>query len=168
MNRDWKRLGSAIKAQREHLGLTTQQELAQAAGVTRQTVQSLEAGRQRTRMPATIGSIEKALRWEPGTASRLLSGEDERRGEADTARFAEGMPMRIAQELSSGQVVDTEVLDLSLPGSNSRLVVVFKQDAPAADMDPDELRASLQEWSRLQRAMRRITSDTLDDTADEA
>lgn len=168
MDRDWKRLGSAIKAQREHLGMTTQQELAEAAGVTRQTVQSLEAGKARTRMPATIGAVEKALKWEPGTASRILSGQTGRPADSDAARFAEGMPMRIAQELSSGQVVDTEVLDLSLPGSNSRLVVVFKQDAAAADMDPDELRAALQEWSRVQRAMRQIASTPPDDAADQA
>lgn len=167
MDRDWKRLGNAIKAQREHLGLTTQAELAEAAGVTRQTVQSLEAGKTRTRMPATIGAVEKALNWEPGTAARILRGEDVRAA-TDTGRFAEGMPVRIAQELSSGQVVDTEVLDLSLPGSNARMVVVFKQDAPAADMDPDELRAALQEWSRMQRAMRHIASTPPDDAADQA
>lgn len=165
MDRDWKRLGRAIKAQREHLGMTTQQELAEAAGVTRQTVQSLEAGKQRSRMPGAIAPVEKALRWEPGTAARILTVEEP---EPDAGRFAEGMPVRIAQELSSGQVVDTEVLDLSLPGSNSRLVVVFKQDASAADMDPAQLRAELQEWSRMQRAMRRIASEPPDDTADRA
>lgn len=166
MDRDWKRLGNAIKAQREHLGMTTQQELADAAGVTRQTVQSLEAGKERTRMPATIASVEKALMWEPGTAARILTTEA--KDAADAAKFAEGMPVRIAQELSSGQVVDTEVLDLTLPGSNSRLVVVFKQDSPAADMDPEELRAALQEWSRVQRAMRQIASPPTDHTAEEA
>lgn len=167
MDRDWKRLGRAIKAQREHLGMTTQQELADAAGVTRQTVQSLESGKQRSRMPATIAAVEKALEWEPGAASRILV-EEAGVGEGGESRFAEGMPMRIAQELSGGQVVDTDVLDLSLPGSSSRIVVVFKQDAPAADADPDELRAELQEWSRIQRAMRKIASTPPDTTADEA
>lgn len=165
MNRDWKRLGRAIKAQREHLGLTTQQALADAAGVTRQTVQSLESGTERSRMPATISAIENALKWEPGEAARLLTDEPV----SDTGRhFAEGMPMRIAQELSDGQVVDTEVLDLSVPGSSSRIVVVFKSDAPAAGKDPAELRAELQEFSRIQRAMRKIVTNPDDQTADEA
>lgn len=167
MDRDWKRLGRAIKAQREHLGMTTQQELADAAGVTRQTVQSLEGGKERKRMPVAVAPVEKALGWEAGTASRILV-EGPGVGEGVEARFAEGMPMRIAQELSGGQVVDTDVLDLSLPGSNSRIVVVFKQDAPAANADPDELRAELQEWSRIQRAMRKIASTPPDDAAGEA
>jgi DNA-binding XRE family transcriptional regulator len=166
MNRDWKRLGRAIKAQREHLGLTTQQALADAAGVTRQTVQSLESGTDRSRMPATIAAVEEALKWEPGEAARLLAGDVSSGSSAQ--RFAEGMPMRIAQELSDGQVVDTEVLDLSVPGSSSRIVVVFKSDAPAADRNPDELRAELQEFSRIQRAMRKIVTEPDSRDADQA
>ncbi|MFD7554182.1 helix-turn-helix transcriptional regulator [Streptomyces sp. NPDC059835] len=156
MDRDWKRLGRAIKEQRDHLGMATQQDLADEAGVTRQTVQSLEAGKPRTRMPATISKIEKALGWEAGTAARILTGTGS--DDTTTPRFAEGMPLRVAQELSDGQVVDTEVLDLSVPGSNSRLVVVFKQDAEAAAMSPDELRAATREWTRIQRAIRQIAA----------
>lgn len=155
MDRDWKRLGRAIKAQRDHLGLARQDDLATAAGVTRQTIQSLEAGKPRTRMPASIAKVEKALSWELGTAARILT---EGATEPPALRFAEGMPMRIARELSDGQVVDTDVLDLTLPGSKSRLVVVFKHDSEAADMAPDELRAALQEWTRIQRALRQIAS----------
>ena len=73
--------------------------------------------------------------------------------------MADGMPVRIAQELSAGQVVDTEVVELSLPGTPFKLVGILKQDAPAADMDPEELAKALQEWSRMQRAMRDIASD---------
>lgn len=162
MDRDWKRLGRAIAAQRDHLGLARQEDLATAAGVNRQTIQSLEAGRPRTRMPASIGKVEKALSWEPGTAARILT---EGANEPPAPRFAEGMPLRVARELSEGQVEDTEVLDLTVPGSKSRLVVVFKHDSEAADMAPDELRAALQEWTRIQRALRQITSG---DEADEA
>lgn len=162
MDRDWKRLGRAIAAQRDHLGLARQEDLAAAAGVNRQTVQSLEAGKPRTRMPASIAKVEKALSWEPGTAARILT---ERPSEGAAPRFAAGMPMRVAQELSDGQVVDTDVLDLTLPGSKSRLVVVFKHDSEAAGMAPDELRAELQEWTRIQRALRRIAAG---DEADEA
>lgn len=168
MDRDWKRLGRTIKARREELGMATQQALADKAGVTRQTVQSLEGGKERKRMPVAIAAVERALEWEPGSAARILTGEPNAAASVDTQRFAEGMPVRIAQELSAGQVVDTEVLDLTLPGSNSRLVVVFKRDAPAADADPDELREALLEWSRIQRAMRAITFKPDDGTADEA
>ena len=159
MTRDWKRLGLAIKARREELGLATQQALADAAGVKRQTVNALEKGTERTRMPQTISLVEKALQWEPGTASRILATESTGTQNGVTARLADGMPVRIAQELSAGQVVDTEVVELSLPGTPFKLVGILKQDAPAADMDPEELAKALQEWSRMQRAMRDIASD---------
>lgn len=157
MDRDWKRLGRAIKAQREHLGMATQQELATRAGVSRQTVISLEGGTERTRVPATIGKVEKALGWEPGTATRILS---EAPPEPSAAKFADGMPVRVAQELSDGQVVDTEVLDLSVPGGKSRLVVVYKHDSEAAAMTPEELRVAVKEWTRIQRALRHIAGDS--------
>lgn len=140
--------------------MATQVELAVAADVTRQTVQSLESGKERSRTPAALGKIERALGWEPGTATRVLTEQP-----SEAPRFAQGMPMRIAQELTDGQVVDTDVLDLTLPGSKSRLVVVFKHDSEAADMAPDELRAALLEWTRIQRALRQITAG---DEADEA
>lgn len=161
MNRDWKRLGSAIKALREELGMTTQQALADAAGVTRQSVQSLESGKQRTRMPATIVPIEKALGRDAGWAAKILTGET-RADNGVTPRLAEGMPVRVMQELSSGEVVDTEVVELSVPGSPFKLVAIFKQDAPAADASPEEMRRVMQEWSRMQRALRQIADDRTD------
>ena len=159
MTRDWKRLGSAIKARREELGITTQQGLADVAGVKRQTVNALEKGVERSRMPQTIDRIEKALQWEPGTAARILAGEGAKTQNGVTARLADGMPVRIAQELAAGQVVDTEVVELSLPGTPFKLVGILKQDAPAQDMDPEQLAKALQEWSRVQRAMREIATD---------
>lgn len=159
MNRDWDVLGRAIKARREELGLTTQQALADAAGVTRQSVQSLESGKQRSRMPATIPAIEKSLGWEPGSAARILSGEAASPQNGATGRLAEGMPARVAQELSAGQVVDTEVLELSLPGSSFKLVAILKQDSPAAGEDPAEMVRVLKEWSRAQKALREIADE---------
>jgi hypothetical protein len=119
-------------------------------------VESLEAGKPRDRMPPTIKPIEKALGWEPGTAARILAGEDERAQSGAAPRLADGMPVRVVQELSAGQVVDTEVVELSIPGSPFKLVGILKQDSPAADVDPEERARVLREWSRVQRAMRQI------------
>lgn len=160
MTRDWKRLGLAIKARREELGMPTQQALADAAGVTRQSAQSLESGKQRSRMPATIGRVEKALGWEPGTAARILSGEDTSPQNRETARLADGMPARILQELQAGQVVDTEVIELNIPGSSVKFVGILKQDnSPDSEVSSEEMTRVLQEWSRMQRALRQIADD---------
>lgn len=138
-----------------------QSDLAQSAGVSRQTVVALEKGGARARMPAKIGSIEQALGWAPHAAAKIAGGMDLEQatsaGAPPAAAYAEGMPLRVIRELSDGQVVDTDVLDLTLPGSNSKLVVVFKRDSPAADMDPSQLRRDLEEWSRIQRAVRQVT-----------
>jgi transcriptional regulator with XRE-family HTH domain len=158
MNRDWERLGNAIKALREELGMPTQQALADAAGVTRQSVQSLESGKQRSRMPTTIKDIEKALGRDAGWAAKILTGEAAP-GNGTTPRLAEGMPARIVQELSAGQVVDTELVELSIPGSPFKLVAILKQDAPAPDASPEEMARVLAEWSRIQRALRQIADD---------
>jgi DNA-binding XRE family transcriptional regulator len=162
MNRDWDRLGRAIKARREELGMTTQQALADAAGVTRQSVQSLESGKARTRMPVSIGPVEKVLGWEPGTAAKYLAPAGERVQNGVTHRFADGMPVRVVQELSSGEAVDTEVVELSEPGSPFKLVAIFKQDALAADASPEEMARALEKWSRMQRALRQIADDQSD------
>lgn len=159
MTRDWTRLGLAIKARREELGMPTQQALADAAGVKRQTIQALESGKQRSRMPGTIGRVEEALGWEPGTAARVLSGEDEKPQNGATARLAEGMPARIAQELSAGQVVDTEIVDLPLPGTPFKLVGILKHDAAGTEASPEEMARVLREWSRVQRMLREIGND---------
>jgi DNA-binding XRE family transcriptional regulator len=159
MDRDWKRLGHAIKARREELGIGTQQSLADAAGVTRQSVQSLEAGKARTRMPSTIRHIEKALQWEHGTAARVLAGDTPPASKRDSApQLAQGMPARVLQELSTGEVVDTEVVEISFPGSPFKLVGILKQDSER-NADPVEMERVLREWSRLQRSMRQIADD---------
>ena len=142
--------------------MTTQQALADAADVTRQSVQSLEAGKTRTRMPATIAAIEKALGWESGTAAKYLTPASERAQNGATPRFTDGMPVRVVQELSSGEAVDTEVVELSDPGSPFKLVAIFKQDALAADANPEEMARALEKWSRMQRALRQIADDRTD------
>lgn len=154
--RDWTRLGRAIRNTREERGLT-QDALAKAAGVARQTLRSLEAGEDRTRIPPSLKKIEAALGWPSGHAMRVLEGRDEPpTSPTQTRPPYEGMPLSVIKELTDGQVLDSEVVDLTKPGSNSRLVVVYMSDSPAADMDPDQLRAEIEEWTRVQRAMRQI------------
>lgn len=159
MTRDWERLGLAVKARREELGMSTQQALADAAGVTRQTIQALEAGKSRTRMPATTKDIERALQWEGGAAARILSGEGSGVQNGATARLADGMPARIAQELSAGQVVDTEIVELAIPGTPFKMLGILKYDAPGVEASPEEMARVLREWSRVQRMLREIGDD---------
>jgi DNA-binding XRE family transcriptional regulator len=162
MNRDWKRLGDAIKARREELGMRRQQDLADAAGISRQSVQSLESGNSGKgwkRTPPTLDPVRKALDWDPETVARYLTPASQEAQNGVTPQLAEGMPARVVRELSAGQVVDTEVVELNIPGTPFKFVGILKQDASAADATPEEMRRVLQEWSRVQRAMRGLGDD---------
>ncbi|MEU3976847.1 helix-turn-helix domain-containing protein [Streptomyces bacillaris] len=77
MDRDpqsWARLGHALRASREHRGLT-QPDLAALAGVSARSVQDAEGGTvPKRRMPYTIGRIAAALGWPEGAVDAVLGG----------------------------------------------------------------------------------------------
>lgn len=159
MTRDWKALGRAIEARREALGMPRQQDLAEEAGVSRQTVQSLESGKEYKRTPKTLDQVLKTLGRDRGWAAKILDGESPTSQNGATARLAEGMPVRVVQELSSGEVVDTEVVEFSVPGTPLTFVGILKQDAPARDLSPEDMARALEKWTRIQRALREIADD---------
>jgi transcriptional regulator with XRE-family HTH domain len=175
MIRDWERLAEAIKAARKARGWT-QKDLAATARVGFSTVQRLESGKPASRTPASLPHVERALGWAHGSVEDILAGGEptpegtpegqleltQVRGTAPT--LAAGMPLRVIQELTEGEVLDTEVLDLSRPGSDTRMVVVIKRGA--TDASPDQIREDLEVWTRVQRELRRITSATPDTDSD--
>lgn len=69
----WRQLADEIRAARDARGLT-QAELAQEAGVGLRTLQDLEAGITRGRMPRLLPRIERSLGWRPGSARLVLEG----------------------------------------------------------------------------------------------
>lgn len=79
MNRDpdaWARLGRALRTAREQRRLS-QEELADLAGVSVGSVQSLEAGTvPKARMPITLPPVAQALGWPAGAPEAVLGGED--------------------------------------------------------------------------------------------
>jgi len=115
MSRDWARLADVVKAARTSKGLT-QVTLAEAAGVSEATVQNLEAGGDRRRLPSSLPKVERALGWRPGSGEAVLAGGDPEligsatqegfaglraAGEPAAQTTAEGyLPLRIVQELS--------------------------------------------------------------------
>jgi len=77
---DWQRLADNVKAElgqrrRADGRRWTQADLAAAAGVGARTVSRLLSGRSK-RLPSGMLEIEAALGWPPGTARRLVMGED--------------------------------------------------------------------------------------------
>lgn len=76
-NGDWTRLADHVTAARKALDLT-QHELVAAGGgsFSLSTLQGVERGTVRTRMPNTIADIERALGWAPGSARAVVLGGD--------------------------------------------------------------------------------------------
>ncbi|MER7151207.1 helix-turn-helix domain-containing protein [Streptomyces lydicus] len=155
MGRDWKRLAEAIKDARQALRLT-QVDLASAAGVSESTVQNLEAGESRVRIPTSLPKIERALNWREGSAHAVLGGGEPTLSAAppdsDTGTVTE-LPLRIVQELADGPLLDTTVLDLTPLGSDARMIVVVKG---TPDASPEQIRKDLLAWAAAQRYLENL------------
>jgi transcriptional regulator with XRE-family HTH domain len=182
MRHDWARLGDAITARRKAIGWN-QEKLADVANVGRTTVQNLEGAREYSRIPTSAFTIEQALGWPPGTVRGILAGGDppvtvdtpepevevSPEPEALTPRtLMAGIPLRVAEELMTGEAVDTVVLNLSGDGSGMRLVAVLKAD-DAAKVDPETYRRTLEEWVQAQRRLHGLpTNGSASEAADGA
>jgi transcriptional regulator with XRE-family HTH domain len=73
---DIARVGRAVTARRLELGMDTQKELAERAGVALNTAAFLERGRTFPRQ-ANARKLEIALEWPPGTLESLLDEQDD-------------------------------------------------------------------------------------------
>ena len=72
---DWRRLGRFVAAERARLGLSPAQ-LAAQIGLSKRTIENVEAGGRDTYRHTTLSRIEDALGWEPGSVERILAGGD--------------------------------------------------------------------------------------------
>lgn len=71
---DQRRLADYVINRRVELEYGSQEELAVAADVSAKTVNRLEGG---TKVAsATLGKIERALKWKPGSMRAILAGDE--------------------------------------------------------------------------------------------
>jgi transcriptional regulator with XRE-family HTH domain len=154
MEQDWKRLAGAIRQAREAAGMT-QIDLAGRADIASGSVQNLESGRERSRIPQSLAKVEQALGWEPGSGVAILRGtvsRPRRIGEEpaeDPPRSPSGLPLRVIDELEDGPLLDSTVLDLG-DDSGARMIVVVRGKPGAS---PEEIHEALQAWRRMERRM---------------
>jgi transcriptional regulator with XRE-family HTH domain len=154
MTREWETRLASVKAEREQRGLT-QVELADAAGVTESTVQNLEGGRDYKRKPGALDAVWAALQ----------AGDDpfDNPSVSPADRRQASVPLRVQHELKDGDVVDTDVIDLSRGGM--KMVVVVTRNPEATPADENAMRADFAEWTRVQRAIRKIADGREDGAA---
>lgn len=74
MSENWERLGRYVRTHRQQAGLSTTRALADATGISERTIGQLERGNSVSRN--TIAAVEVALGWAPGSALRVLAGDE--------------------------------------------------------------------------------------------
>lgn len=84
---DWARLGKAIADRRFELDLS-QEDLAERGGPSHQIVRNLERGLAADYRLTTFRKIDRALRWDDGTADRILAGHPAPQAEESSLRWA--------------------------------------------------------------------------------
>lgn len=74
-------------------------DLAEAAGLSRRTIRSIEAGERDRYRSTTIGKLEGALGWRDESVDRIVQGQSARR-EPDPllARLQDGWPQLSADQ----------------------------------------------------------------------
>ncbi|MFH8380686.1 helix-turn-helix transcriptional regulator [Kitasatospora sp. NPDC018058] len=170
MDRDWGRLGRAVKAARQDSGMT-QDDLAKAVGVGLSTVQTLERGsRSYAKVNATHKAIAKAVGWTEDSVEAVLAGGNPtiqgRHGDVTPSVEAEGevvdelldeLTGRVRAALLGGRVADATAIALDTPDEGD--VVIIWKEGETRDLTPEERRKLQKKWSRLQRAAHEIFSE---------
>jgi transcriptional regulator with XRE-family HTH domain len=166
MARDWKRLAEAVRHERTRRNLT-QLQLADAAGIVEASLQKLERGDGYTRMPSTPYRVAEHFGWTLGSIEDILGGGSPTLSaavvpaetEGAEPGFLRGMPLRVAEVLQRGEVVDTEVLEFGPDGARMEMIVVLRRREGGAAVDPEQMRLGLERWTRAQQEIRKIASE---------
>jgi transcriptional regulator with XRE-family HTH domain len=157
----WARLATAIRAARETRGLS-QVALAELAGISEGSVQNLESGSSRSRIPPSLSKVEPHLGWAEGSGRTVLDG-----GDPSPAAPADGhgslqgtpsrrgnLPLRVVDELESDDpLLDSTVIEL--PGVDGARMTVVVRSKP--DATPQEIQDALLAWRKAERNLHRLT-----------
>lgn len=156
----WAKLATAIRAAREARGLS-QVALAELAGISEGSVQNLESGSSRSRIPPSLAKVESHLGWAEGSGRTILDGGEptpaappadsrdhhSRRGD---------LPLRVVDELESDDpLLDSTVIQL--PGVNGARMTVVVRGKP--DATPQEIQEALLAWRKAERNLHRLSGD---------
>lgn len=168
------RLGTELAKARKAAGIKNQVHMAERIGVKRSTVQSIERGEPRSKATLTIREYARIVGWDDGSVDAVLAGGDptlateprrlqageDAEQETPEPSSAPAIPLRIVAEFREGDVLDTTVMDLSRPGSRSRMVVVVMGPP---DATVEEVRRDVETWRKTERVLRDLELPDDDD-----
>ncbi|MEV0917901.1 helix-turn-helix transcriptional regulator [Streptomyces sp. NPDC049967] len=155
---DWVRLGEAFKTARAtHEPKLTQDDVQRALDVSRATVQNIERGKVFSRPSASHQAYARLVGWTEDSVEQVLAGGDPVSAVESSQAVVEqstpvpdGLPLRIAEELTAGQLLDTMVI--RLPGGGQAVVVARGKE----NGTPEEIQAALEAWRRAQPKLEEI------------
>lgn len=173
MEQDWGRLGRAVMEARKAAGLS-QIELADAAGLSRSAVQSIERGRPFGSPQLSHRSVAQVLGWTPDSVAVVLGGGEPVRSAPAAEAFGptvsvaagvepvdellDDLTERVRAALLGGTVADADAIGLGDEPDDGEVVLIWKR-GERPDVTPEQLRADLKKWARLQRVAREILAD---------
>lgn len=161
MDRDWARLGAALRAAREDLGLE-QQQVAEQIGVGRGALRNVEIG-DVSRITPTVRTYARIVGWTDASVDEVLAGGSPTPKQLDdvteTATVEgvapEELPLRIKAALAAGSLLDAQVIDLpSAEGeeAEAQMIVIVKG---RGDATPEQIRKALLQWERTEAQLKR-------------
>jgi transcriptional regulator with XRE-family HTH domain len=166
---DYARLAAAIVAARKARGWL-QNEFIQTSGLGKSTVQRLERGESGSPYPTrtTITILERVLGWSPGSVEIVLEGGDPTRLPGHASPGMEppatpdgagqpqisALPLAARNVLEQGELLDTEVIDLSRPGTDFHILVVAKVGITDDEEKRERMRQAIEQWLMLRKGIR--------------
>ncbi|MCR8574739.1 helix-turn-helix transcriptional regulator [Streptomyces sp. Isolate_219] len=174
MERDWTRLGAALKVAREACSYT-QAAVAEMIGVKRGTMRNIENG-DIARVTPTVRAYARAVGWDEGSVDAVLAGgmpteapaarspeaRDVAAAESIAVAAPEELPLRVQAALREGPLIDTAVINLpgDDDGPEGQMVVIVKGRNGAT---PEQLKRALLRWEEAETKLRRTEGDSATD-----
>lgn len=185
MSLDFARLAARIRARAGELygERNAQEELIRHSTVSRSTIQRLWAATATSRpTKKTQLSIERALRWEPGSIESILDGgeptlvrepnhaettPDSNTGPDTGASAPLGgistLPLFLGAELADGEMRGFERIDWTVAGTQLHLYIFVKAGTITTEEDADSVKQQFEEWMRLRKGIRDLVEGSTDD-----
>jgi transcriptional regulator with XRE-family HTH domain len=159
MDMDWDHLGKALQVARLAEGVS-QEDLADALGVGRSTIQMIEGGHSYKRPTPTIRAFARRVGWTDDSVDRVLTGgrprvraavADPVQAPSEPTVMDSRLPLVIVDELEEdGPLVDATVIPL---GGDARMVIIVKGNP---DASPEEMRRNVEAWRKAKRHLQAL------------
>lgn len=164
MERDWVRLGKKLREARRSMDMS-QADVATAAGITRTSVQTIERGEERSKPTGAQRSYARYVNWTDDSIDAVLAGGEPTLAtsgaelpEPPPVAEVQEFPLRIVEALKGdGPLLDAQVLDLSLMGTEAEMIVVVR--GKHANVSKDEIRKALRAWEAAQPKLRDLGNE---------